>query len=83
MELASIALIIAGSFTGAIISWIIAVRVKENNSKEFESELIEARAMLKAKETAFEQSKNQMMDSTFSKTERALPYGVSASLPTR
>ena len=63
MELASIALIIAGSFTGAIISWIIAVRVKENNSKEFESELIEARAMLKAKETAFEQSKNQMMDS--------------------
>ena len=39
------------------------MRVKENNSKEFESELIEARAMLKAKETAFEQSKNQMIDS--------------------
>ena len=61
--MASIVLIIAGSFTGAIISWIIAVRVKENHSKGFESELIEAKALLKAKETAFEQSKNQMMDS--------------------
>ena len=58
-----IVFVVVGILVGTAIGWLFAKQFKETGSEDIQAELIKTKALLEAKETAFQETKVQMMDS--------------------